>query len=152
MIYDRGKYHDKTVKEAGLPQSHASNHTVVFLRWICERGMLSDDSKSDAAKLLDKIQRGSATYHDLYKWFDRTLSDDYMNAEGAAFTDHYYNLERGKYIGDYIATLGPGHATEFHIPFNEENYLKMRALIDRRYREWKQPPARKSWWPFGTRC
>ena len=37
-VYDKAKYHYETIEQHGLSEEHAANHTVVFLRWLIERG------------------------------------------------------------------------------------------------------------------
>lgn len=62
-----------------------------------------------------------------------------LSEEGNAFAMHYFDFERGQYIHDYVANLQNDLPTEFHVDYNEENYQKMRKVIDRRHAEWKQP-------------
>jgi hypothetical protein len=57
---------------------------------------------------------------------------------------HYFEFERGRYIHDYIATLQGRISSEFQFDYTEDNYQKMRQVIDRQYDELKTP-KRKGW-------
>ena len=50
-----------------------------------------------------------------------------------------FDFDKGKYIHDYIELLQGDLPSEFHIEYNEENYQRMKEVIDRRYKEWKSP-------------
>jgi hypothetical protein len=65
-----------------------------------------------------------------------------LSEEGNAFAMHYFDFERGRYIHDYIAALQGSLPSEFHVDCTEDNYQKMRQVIDRRYDEWKTPKKR----------
>jgi hypothetical protein len=41
-VYDKAKCHYETIEQHGLSEEHAANHTVVFLRWLIDRRMMSD--------------------------------------------------------------------------------------------------------------
>ena len=145
-VYDKGKYHDESVDEYGLPEEHASNHTVFFLRWLIERELMSDMFMSEAAEILERFRSGQASIHEVYDWWDRCLIDDMLSEQGNAFAMKYFDFDHGKYIHDYKATLQGGLPSEFHIEYSEENYQLMKALIDQRYEDWQKP--RKKWWMF----
>ena len=50
----------ETVDEEGLPREHASNHTVVFLRWLIERGLMSDFFNDECREPIEKWRAGTA--------------------------------------------------------------------------------------------
>ena len=43
VVYDKGKYHDGSIEEAGLPEKHADHHIVYFLRWLITNDLMSDE-------------------------------------------------------------------------------------------------------------
>lgn len=138
-VYDKAKYHYESVEQQGLSEEHAANHTVFFLRWVVERKMTSEFFENEAAEILRQFRAGEVSIHKVYKWWDCCLVDDMLSEEGNAFAMHYFDFERGQYIHDYVANLQNDLPTEFHVDYNEENYQKIRKVIDRRHAEWKQP-------------
>lgn len=140
-VYDKAKYHSETVHKYGLPEEHDSNHTVVFLRWLVEHQMMSNFFGETGNDILRKFQAGEITIHDLYQWWDGCLVDDMLSEEGNAFAMHYFDFQSGQYIPDYIVTLQGRLPSEFHVEYSEDNYQKMREVIDRRYDEWKRSQA-----------
>jgi len=70
-----------------------------------------------------------------------------LSEQGNAFAMHYFDYQRGKYISDYIETLQGDLPNEFHVPYTEDNYAKISAIIDRRYAQWKRRQS-AAWWQF----
>jgi hypothetical protein len=149
-VYDKAKYHYESVEQHGLPEDHADNHTVVFLRWLIEHKLMSDFFTKESGGVLEKFSAGNATIHEVYEWWDCCLIDDMLSEEGNAFAMHYFEFENGRYIQDYITTLQGDLPTEFHVEYNESNYQRMREVMDRRYSEWKSN-THSRWWPWGSR-
>jgi len=81
----------------------------------------------------------------LYEWWDCCLISDMLSEQGNAFAMQYFDFERGKYISDYKTTLQESLPSEFHVQYTEENYSKLKAVIDRRYSEWKERTS-LPWW------
>jgi len=142
-VYDKAKYHFESIEEHGLPEEHAYNHTVPILRWLIERDLMSEFFKEECADQLAAYKAGEITIYQLYEWWDCCLISDMVSEEGNSFGKHYFDFEKGKYISDYIAALQGGLPTEFHVVYSDENYAKIKSVIDRRFEEWKKP---KSWW------
>ncbi len=147
--YDKSKYHIESVEQQGLTEDHAANHTVVFLRWLIEHNLMSEFFVSESGGMIQKFLKGEATIHEVYESWDCCLVDDMLSEEGKAFAMSYFDFDKGQYIRDYIATLQRDLPTEFHVDYTEDNYQKMRQVIERRYAEWKTP--KKNWWPFRRR-
>jgi hypothetical protein len=138
-VYDKAKYHAESVEEYGLDEEHSANHTVVFLRWLIERRMMSAYFEEESETILREYRAGEVPIHEVYNWWDGCLIDDMLSEEGNAFAMHYFDFERGRYLQDYTATLQGSLPTEFHVEYTEEGYKRMRQVIDRRYQEWKRP-------------
>lgn len=145
-VYDKAKYHDDTVANFGLPEEHASNHTIFFLRWLMDNDLVSDFFVSESGDILARYRAGNASIYDVYEWWDRVLLSEMLSEEGNAFAMSYFDFERGKYISDYKKALKGRLPSEFHVQYNEENYEQMRKVIDRRFAEWKTP--KRKWWTF----
>jgi hypothetical protein len=142
-VYDKAKYHSGTVRKYGLSSEHASNHTVMFLRWLVEHHMTSDLFEQEGKAVLQKFRAGKVSIHKLYKWWDGCLIDDMLSEEGNAFAMHYFDFENGQFLPDYTATLQGSLPSEYHIVFSEENFQMLRKVIDRRYDEWKGSRAER---------
>ena len=148
-VYDKAKYHYESVEQHGLSEEHAANHTVVFLRWLIAHNMMNDFFLRESHDVVDKFRAGEATIHQVYEWWDCCLVDDMLSEEGNSFAKAYFDFEIGQYIHDYIATLQGDLPSEFHVDYTEENYERMRQVIDRRYTEWST--RKRTWWPWGNR-
>lgn len=144
-VYDKAKYHVGTTTEYGLPDSHASHHTLYFFRWLIDNGLMSETFLSDAEPL-GEYQSGQRTLLSLYEWWDCCLVDTMLSEEGNAFARQYFDFEKGRYIRDYIDRFKGDLPSEFHIAYNDEIYEKFRSVIDKRYSRWKAP--KRWWWPF----
>ena len=137
VVYDKAKYHEDTIQELGLPAEHAANHTVFFLRWLIEHALMSESFETGSAQVLAAFRAGDASIHELYEWWDSCLVDDMLSDEGNTFAQAYFDFERGQYLQDYARVLQGTLPSEFHVPWSEANYQTIRAVIDRRYEEWR---------------
>ena len=135
-FYDRGKYHDGTVEELGLPEGNAVNHAVCFLRWMWERDLVSK-MFTEETQALEHYKAGNASFHDVYEWWDRCMVSDMFTDEGNRFAKHYFEFETGEYLNDYCNTLGQEVDSPFKIEYTESNYQRLKPVIDRRYEDWK---------------
>jgi hypothetical protein len=137
-VYDKAKYHLESVAEHGLPESHAANHTVHFLRWLIENDLMNEFFREESSPVLTKFRAGTATIHDVYNWGDGCMIEDMLTEEGNRFARDYFDFEKGEYIHDYMELLQGDLPSEFHIQYSEKNYQQMKAVIDQRYGEWKK--------------
>jgi hypothetical protein len=143
-VYDKAKYHAETVEVHGLPEEHASNHTVVFLRWLIEHDLMAkwfiEQTKCD----LEQYRTGKTNVHELYNWWDCCLVDDMLSEEGNAFAMEYFDFDKRKYLNDYTGLLQGTLPSEYHIRYTEENYARIKEVIDRRYVEWKSKGPKRT--------
>lgn len=137
-VYDKAKYHSESVRNFGLSEEHAENHTVFFLRWLIEHKLMSGFFLKEGANNLAKFRSGEATIHDVYRWWDCCLVDEMLSEEGNDFAFSYFDFDHGQYLKDYEAALQRSLPSEFHVDYTEDNYQKLRQVIDRRYEEWKK--------------
>jgi hypothetical protein len=134
-VYDKAKYHDQSVEDFGLPAQHAANHTVFFLRWLIENGLMSDWFIEESSVVLGEYRAGAVSIHDVYEFWDECLIDDMLSDAGNAFAIQYFDFERGGYLKDYAEVLQGSLQSEFHVQYTEENFQKIRQVIDARYRK-----------------
>ncbi len=145
-VYDKAKYHYETVDDYGLSEEHASNHTVFFLRWLIDHDLMEKEFTEEDKGLIERFRAGEISIHEVYSWWDCCLVDDMLSEDGNKFAMHYFDFDTGKYLEDYTRTLQGSLPSEFHIDYTEENYQRLKPVIDRRYGEWKSPKNR--WRPF----
>jgi len=145
VVYDKTKYHLETTDNYSLPEPHASYHTLYFLRWLIENDFMSDEFKSEEEPLNEYLT-GKRSLLFLYEWWDCCLIDDMLSNEGNAFAQYYFDFEKGQYLKDYIGLLQGSLTSEFHIEFTDANYLKLKHIIDKNYKNWKKP--KKKIWSF----
>ncbi len=146
-VYDKAKYHLETIEEAGLPESHASNHIVPMLRWLIDNNLMGEFFLSEGREPLARYRAGEISIHELFEWWDTCLIGDMLSERGNAFAMAYFDYDKGKYIHDYSSTLQGDLPSEFHIPYSEAGYAKLRDVIDSRYAQWSSPKS-KPWWQF----
>jgi hypothetical protein len=143
-VYDKAKYHFESIEIHGLPQHHASNHTVPILRWLIENDLMSDFFLSNCAKEVAAYRRGEMTIHDLYEWWDNSLVSDMVSDSGNAFGLQYFDFQHGQYLTDYIELLQGDLPSELHVNYDETNYAILKRRIDERYKAWKK--THQPWW------
>jgi hypothetical protein len=141
-VYDKAKYHYESIEQLGLSEEHASNHTVFFLRWLIDNELMNEWFVEETGKLLKEFRKGKATIHDVYESWDCCLIDDMLSEEGNTFALAYFEFETGQYIHDYSKTLQQKLPTEFHVDYTEENYQRLKRVIDQRYSKWKTKKKR----------
>ncbi len=149
VVYDKGKHHLETVDNYGLPESHAYHHTLYFFRWLIENNLMSDEFRSETQSFEPRGVTNDAVLQ-TYEWWDCCLVDDMLSDEGNAFAQHYFDFEKGQYLSDYMGLLQGDLPSEFHIELTEENYQKLKQIVDRRFAKWKGG-APKRWWEFWRR-
>ena len=155
--YDKAKWHDETVTNYGLPESHASHHIVFFFRWLVEHDLISEWLRTEFPDDYEAVRTNRFSALDYFDSLDRCLISDMLTDEGNAFAEAYFDYDRGCYLSDLIGTLQGNLRSEFHIPFNDQTYGRLKPIIDKRYAAWKsgdvasvsklQKPKRK-WWQF----
>ena len=66
-----------------------------------------------------------------------------LSGEGNDFARSYFDFRKGKYLSDYFGELQGNLWSGFQVPYTEENYQRMKSIIDRRYDEWKRSKTGK---------
>lgn len=140
-VYDKAKFHVESIGELGLPDEHAENHTVFFLRWLIENNLMSDEFMTESVDVLARYREGRASIHDVYRSWDTCLIDDMLSERGNAFAMDYFDFNRGSYLADYSQALQKSLPSELHVAYSEENYRVLRERIDERYRRWSASHA-----------
>ncbi len=142
-VYDKAKYHSKTVKSLGLPRHHAYHHATFYFSWLIRKGMIDSEYEELGHKIFAKYRAGKIHINKVYEFFDYCLVSDMLTDEGNAFTSAYFNFQNGNYLKDYFKYLKKNLQSEYMVQYTPENEALIHAVIDRRYRQWK-----KKWWQF----
>lgn len=137
-LYDKADFHRDSVAAHGLPEGHAANHTVVFLRWLIDHNLMSEMFLEESGEVLPAYHAGNATIHEVYECWYGCLVDEMLSDEGDEFASHYFDFDNGAYLTDYSATLQGNLPSEFHIEYSEQNYRLLEPVIDAKYKDWKQ--------------
>lgn len=148
-VYDKAKYHYDGNFPDGLPHKQAFVHTGLFLGWLADHHLLSEEMEEDGEEELERFRRRQITGPELFEYWDGALVADMLTEEGNAFAYEYFEFKHGTYLEDYDQLLSADLPTMYHVQDTWENYERLRQRIDQRYREWKQSqqPA-KPWWRF----
>ena len=145
VVYDKAKYHDETIMEYGLPDEQASVHTALFLGWLIEYDLYSEEFSSESKEQIEEYKSKKKTAIEIYDWWDRCLIDDMLNDEGNAFAQEYFDFDTGAYLSDYAEILMGDLKSEFHVPYSWENQEKMSIQITKRFIKWKSKQGKRYW-------
>jgi len=138
IVYDKAKWHHEGDYPTGLPTENAYTHTGMFLAWLADRGLLSQEFAEDFHEDLQQLKERKITPGRIFEIVDGVLASDMLNEDGNAFSKTYYYAPEGMYFRDYHATLALTLPSDYHAADTWENYDKLKATIDRRYNEWRQ--------------
>lgn len=136
IVYDKAKYHYQGEFPNDISSDQAFVHTGMFLGWIIDNNLFSDEFEEDIQIEIDNFKQRSISGTQIYMLCDGVLADDMLNDEGNKFAKFYFDFETGQYLKDYEETF-QNIATLYHVNDNWENYLKIKEVIDRRYKEYK---------------
>ena len=125
----------------GLPIEQAFVHTGLYLGWLADRRLVSDEFEADFAEELRRFRARDLTGPALYQIASGALAEDMLNAEGDAFTRAYYVPPEG-YLADYAALLSAGLPSAYHVPDSWANYRQLKATLDRRFQAWLRAAGR----------
>jgi hypothetical protein len=139
-VFDKAKYHYSDEKEfpADLPMEQAFIHTGLYLGWIVERGLCSDQFVKASGDLIARFKSREVTGPEIYEHWDGCLIDYMLNPEGNAFSHDYFDFLRGQYLSDYDELLTAGLPSHFHVESSWANYDRIKSRIDERFAAWRQ--------------
>jgi hypothetical protein len=145
FVYDKAKYHYDGDFPEDLPDEQAFVHTGLYLGWIIDRDLYSDFFREEDGEAIARFKAREITGPDVYEAWDGCLIEDMLSDEGNAFSRHYFDFERGRYLRDYEELLCPGLPSLFHVPNTWESYDHLKPRIDQRYAEWRGRRDRPAW-------
>jgi hypothetical protein len=139
-IYDQASWHLDGEWPRGLPREQACVHAGLYLGWLAERGLLSEEMKREFRVELEAFRRRQLTGPRLYALAGRALTSEMLSAEGRAFTEAYYDLDSGAFLADYEAALGAGRRSLFEVPDTWKGFEALAPVLDERLEAFRARP------------
>jgi hypothetical protein len=68
---------------------------------------------------------------------DGKFTDEDLNEEGNAFTQAYFDFDKGNYLNDYDATLAGDLESLYCVKDTWDNFDLLKPRLDQRFAEWK---------------
>ena len=133
-VYDKAKWHYGGDFPRGLSDYQGFVHTGMFVGWLIEHGMISEEFEPETAR----FHSGELTGTQVYELWDGALVDDMLTEKGNEFAHAYFDFKLGKYLADYGELLGRGLPSHYHVQDNGENYARLKERIDERYADWQR--------------
>ncbi len=138
IVYDKAKYHYEGDYPAGLPIKQAFVHSGMFLGWIIDRDLYSEDFKKTAGRLIQAFKGREMTGPAVFEQMDGAFTNEDLNEEGNAFAQYYFDFERGSYLTDYEQLLAANLPSFYHVQDSWENYERLKQIISQQYDEWRR--------------
>jgi hypothetical protein len=146
MAYDRADWHYGGNFPSNLPTENGGTHIGMFLAWCIVNGLEGDLHKDDSQDSIALVRSRKMTGREfLFKECDEKFWEEDLNETGNAFAKSYY--VSNQYITDYEHVLGENVETLYHVQDTWENFDRIKAVIDIKYKKWLSPQTRK-WWQF----
>jgi hypothetical protein len=137
VVYDKAKWHYGADNWPGdLDADQAFVHTGLFIGWLAERQLLSDEMTEDCPELGSAVAAGLSGTQ-IYRMMDGVLTSEDLSDEGNAFAAAYFDFEGGMYLSDYHRLLVGDLPTQYHVADTRENYELLRSRIDERFAQWR---------------
>lgn len=135
-IYDSAKSHFKGNFPDALPIEQAYVHIGVYLGWMIEHNLCSDEFEEESRMMIIRFLRREISCTILSELWDGYLGTDYFTNQGNLFTNYYYG--GGIYRRDYENVLmGPDMPSLYHVKDTWENFERMSRKISERYFAWR---------------
>jgi hypothetical protein len=138
IVFDKAKWHFEGDYPPNLDKRHAFVHTGLFLGWVIDAGLYSDEFAEDFAKEIHRFKARKLSGPEVYRVADGVFADDMLSEEGLAFAQAYFDFDTGKYLKDYEKLLAAGLPSMYHVPDTWESYHVLKSQIDKRYAAWKK--------------
>lgn len=137
MIYDKAKYHYEGEYPNDLPLKQAFVHTGMFLGWIIENELFSQEFNQESKSEIEKLKDRQMTGTQIYMYWDGVLASDMLNDLGNQFTMYYFDFDNGMYLDDYEHTFSDVESL-YYVEDTWDNYVRIKEVIDNRYLFWKK--------------
>ena len=139
MKYDDSSWHAGESFPNDLAPEAAGTHTGMFVAWALLAGLGSELHVLEQSDELQRLRQRRITPGQFFMLVcSGKFLDEDLNAEGNAFTQAYYELEGGNFLGDYREYLVKGLASDYHVADTWTNFEKLRPVLDRRFANWRR--------------
>jgi hypothetical protein len=142
--YDRAEYHKQSVADEGLEPKQAYVHSGMFLGWLVESKLLSEEFLAKAGEGVQQFKARTLTGPKLYELWQGVLTEEMLSEEGNAFARNYFDFRRGEYLEDYEELLAPAGATLLAVEDKWEHFHALSLRLNERYEAWKEERANPS--------
>lgn len=147
MAYDKARWHFEAEDfPVGIEVEQGGVHIAFFYRWMLEQGFAGKYLLEDMVEEVALVEKGQYSALDLlFEFNDGVLIEDDFNDVGRTFADQYYGTETpfakkyAFYLDDYgkldLAHKVGFEASDYGIIYSNENYQKVKKVIDSRYQD-----------------
>jgi hypothetical protein len=137
-VYDKAKWHYEGDFPEDQDSFQAYIHTGMFLGWLIDNNLVSEDFRDDFWHEIKDFQDGELTGPAVFlRCCDGVLTIDQLSETGNRFALSYFEFEHGQYLKDYEEVVGQGLPSIYHVDDTWENYDKLKAVLNTRFAEWK---------------
>ncbi len=109
-------------------------HTGMFIGWLIENELVTDDFKKEFAPQIDliKLRKMSPTkfYQDM---LDGVFLNEIITPSAINFVEKYFDFKNGQYLTDYENTIGKGFSCLYYVQDTWDNYNEIAEAITKRY-------------------
>jgi hypothetical protein len=144
--YDKAKWHFDGNFPADLEHSQAYVHTGLFLGWLIDHDMMSEEFLEDMTDEFEAFKNREITGPQIFMQMDGVLSLNDLNEAGNRFALPYFNFDRDAYLSDYDRVLATELPSIYHVKDTWENYDKLKVILDKRYEYSKSIDTSFTWW------
>jgi len=132
MKYDDASWHYGGKFPKGLPKRNGGTHIGMFVAWMIEHGLMSEEHELEARAELARVRARKMTGTDfLFVVCDEKLTDDDFSPEGNRFALAYFE---GAYTDDYLRTFKvKDDGSVYTVADTWASYERLRPAIDRAY-------------------
>jgi hypothetical protein len=146
-VYDKAKWHFGGDFPDDLDDFQGYVHTGMFLGWLIDNDLMSDEFKSDHEEEIKEFGVKELTGSQIFeRCCDGVLMLEDISELGNRFALHYFDFDKGKYLADYEATLSSGLPTMYHVADEWNNYIKLKVVLDNRFSDWNNQKNKNPFW------
>lgn len=143
-VYDKAKWHFGSEFPEDLDEFQGYVHTGMFLGWLIDNDLVSDEFRSDHEQEIEQFRRQELTGAQVFeRCCDGVLMIEDISELGNRFALPYFDFDTGQYLGDYEKTLAGNLPTTYHVADTWDNYIKLKQVLDKKFLDWKNHNNKK---------
>ena len=133
-VYDKAKWHFSGDFPEDLDDFQGYVHTGMFLGWLIDNNLVSDEFKSDHEVEINGFKRQELTGAQIFELCcDGVLMVEDISEIGNQFGLPYFDFDSGNYLADYEQTLGQNVPSLYYIQDTWDNYRTLKEVLDKRF-------------------